>query len=82
MQVVLILVNKVHVVYPTGLCRKFASFFKKVFIQLYANSRITDCYETFVLQVLSTLLIDGPSSCFYKSLLENNIGHEYSSSAG
>lgn len=37
-------------------------------------SDITDIQETFELQVLSQLLVRGPNSAFYKTLVEPNIG--------
>lgn len=37
-------------------------------------SDITDIQETFELQVLSQLLIQGPNSAFYKTLVEPNVG--------
>lgn len=37
-------------------------------------SDIMDIQETFELQVLSQLLVNGPNSAFYKTLVESNIG--------
>ena len=44
--------------------------------------RITDLFESFVLKVLCLLLVDGPSSPFHKSLLEANLGSEFSPGTG
>lgn len=38
--------------------------------------------EMFALQLLSSLLIDGPNAPFYKSLLESGLGADYSPSTG
>lgn len=48
----------------------------------YLCSDITDINETFVLQVLSELLISGPNSAFYKSLVDPNIGSGFSPVTG
>lgn len=48
----------------------------------YKLTSITDEYETFVLQFLCFLLVDGPSSPFHKSLLEANLGSEFSPGTG
>lgn len=32
-----------------------------------------DAYETFCLQILSSLLIDGPNAPFYKSIIEAQV---------
>lgn len=48
----------------------------------YLCSDITDINETFVLQVLSELLISGPNSAFYKSLVDPNVGSGFSPVTG
>ncbi|CAG9794133.1 unnamed protein product [Diatraea saccharalis] len=45
-------------------------------------SDITSIYETFMLTALSELMIIGPNSAFYKSLIEKNISGGYNSSTG
>ncbi|XP_055381753.1 presequence protease, mitochondrial [Condylostylus longicornis] len=45
-------------------------------------SDITDIYENLVLSVLSNLLIRGPNSYFYKSLIEPNISGGYNGTTG
>lgn len=42
----------------------------------------TNFKEMFSLQILSSLLIDGPNAPFYKSLVESGIGTDYSPSTG
>lgn len=41
-----------------------------------------DLEELFSLQILSSLLIDGPNAPFYKSLIESGLGADYSASTG
>ncbi|XP_011547744.3 presequence protease, mitochondrial [Plutella xylostella] len=48
----------------------------------YAMSDITDLYETFMLTALAELMIIGPNSAFYKSLIEKNISGGYNSLTG
>lgn len=48
----------------------------------FLMSDITDIYETLVLSVLSELLIKGPNSPFYQSLIEPNISGGYSQMTG
>ncbi|CAM4600021.1 unnamed protein product [Lepidochelys kempii] len=43
---------------------------------------ITDTYETFTLNLLSSLLVGGPNSPFYKALLEANLGTDFSPDVG
>ncbi|OWR50689.1 metalloprotease [Danaus plexippus plexippus] len=45
-------------------------------------SDITDIYETFMLTALAELMIIGPNSAFYKSLIEKNISGGYNSLTG
>jgi Zn-dependent M16 (insulinase) family peptidase len=45
-------------------------------------SLITDSYSSLVLSVLSQLLVDGPASPFYQSLIDSNIGAEYTPNTG
>lgn len=42
----------------------------------------TNHEDMFMLQILSTLLIDGPNAPFYKSLIESGLGSDYSPSTG
>ncbi|QPG73278.1 hypothetical protein FOA43_000586 [Brettanomyces nanus] len=42
----------------------------------------TDIYESFVLKVLSTLLLDGHSSPLYQHLIESGIGTDFSANTG
>jgi len=48
----------------------------------YLLSDITDLKESFTLQVLSELLIGGPSAPFYKSLIQPGIGSGFSPVSG
>ncbi|KAG5678430.1 hypothetical protein PVAND_008104 [Polypedilum vanderplanki] len=48
----------------------------------YLMNDICDIYETFVLHVLTELMIKGPNSYFYKSLIEPNISGGYNSMTG
>uniref|UniRef100_A0A1B0DLU7 Peptidase M16C associated domain-containing protein n=1 Tax=Phlebotomus papatasi TaxID=29031 RepID=A0A1B0DLU7_PHLPP len=48
----------------------------------YLMSDITDTYETFLLHVLSELLVRGPNSYFYRSLIEPNISGGFNSLTG
>lgn len=43
---------------------------------------ITNFEDMFSLQLLSSLLIDGPNAPFYKSLIESGLGSDYSPSTG
>ncbi|KAM8967302.1 presequence protease, mitochondrial [Pelodytes ibericus] len=43
---------------------------------------ITDSSESFTLSLLSSLLIDGPNSPFYKALIEANLGTSFSPGTG
>ncbi|XP_033960869.1 presequence protease, mitochondrial [Pseudochaenichthys georgianus] len=43
---------------------------------------ITDTFEGFTLSLLSSLMMSGPNSPFYKALIEPNIGTDFSSVAG
>ncbi|XP_050535717.1 presequence protease, mitochondrial [Daktulosphaira vitifoliae] len=45
-------------------------------------SDITNTQETFELAILSRLLLSGPNAKFYKSLIEPNIGTDFSSPTG
>lgn len=44
--------------------------------------RVSDVYENFIASVLGTLLTDGPSAPFYKSLVESGLGANYSPMTG
>lgn len=48
----------------------------------YAMSDITNIYDTFMLTALAELMIIGPNSAFYKSLIEKNISGGYNSLTG
>lgn len=48
----------------------------------YVMSDITSIYETFMLTALAELMIIGPNSAFYKSLIEKNISGGYNSLTG
>ena len=43
---------------------------------------INDQFESFVLQIVSELLIDGSNAPFYKSLLESGLGSAFAPSTG
>ncbi|KAM8804240.1 presequence protease, mitochondrial [Rhynchonycteris naso] len=43
---------------------------------------ITDTFEAFTLSLLSSLLIGGPNSPFYKALIESGLGTDFSPDAG
>lgn len=42
----------------------------------------TDIEQMFSLQILCSLLVDGPNAPFYKSLIESGLGSDYSPSSG
>ncbi|KAJ7408688.1 pitrilysin metallopeptidase 1 [Willisornis vidua] len=48
----------------------------------YLLTDITDTFETFTLSLLSSLLVDGPNSPFYKALIESGVGTDFSPDAG
>ncbi|KAK5860414.1 hypothetical protein PBY51_021893 [Eleginops maclovinus] len=48
----------------------------------YLLGDITDTFEGFTLSLLSSLMMSGPNSPFYKALIEPNIGTDFSSVAG
>ncbi|XP_026474667.1 presequence protease, mitochondrial-like [Ctenocephalides felis] len=48
----------------------------------YLMSDITNIYETFLLQFITELMIVGPNSYFYKSLIEPNISGGYNGTTG
>eukprot|EP00042_Codosiga_hollandica_P049515 m.576397 g.576397 ORF g.576397 m.576397 type:complete len:1026 (-) comp57899_c0_seq4:23-3100(-) len=39
---------------------------------------VTDANESFALRMLGSLLVDGPSSVFYRALIESGLGSDYS----
>jgi Zn-dependent M16 (insulinase) family peptidase len=43
---------------------------------------VNDAYHSLLLSVLSKLLLDGPSSPLYQTLIESNIGSEYTPNTG
>ncbi|XP_069504122.1 presequence protease, mitochondrial [Ambystoma mexicanum] len=45
-------------------------------------SEITDTFEAFTLSLLSSLLVSGPNSPFYKGLIEANLGTDFSPDVG
>lgn len=48
----------------------------------YLLGDITDAFEGFTLSLLSSLMISGPNSPFYKTLIEPKIGSDFSSAVG
>lgn len=48
----------------------------------YLLGDITDTFEAFTLSLLSSLMISGPNSPFYKALIEPKIGTDFSSVVG
>lgn len=48
----------------------------------YMLESITDTQETFALSILSSLLMDGPSSPFYQALIDSGLGSDYSPFSG
>lgn len=51
------------------------------FLSLCVSS-ITDTFEGFTLSLLSSLMISGPNSPFYKALIEPKLGTDFSSVVG
>ncbi|XP_039609483.1 presequence protease, mitochondrial [Polypterus senegalus] len=48
----------------------------------YLLGDISDTFEIFTLNLLSSLLVSGPNSPFYKTLIEANIGTDFTSVSG
>ncbi|XP_063048469.1 presequence protease, mitochondrial-like, partial [Engraulis encrasicolus] len=48
----------------------------------YLLGDITDMFESFVLNLLSSLMVTGPNSPFYRTLVEPGIGSDFSSLVG
>lgn len=48
----------------------------------YLTGRTTDAFDNFSMVILSSLLMSGPNSPFYNSLIAPNIGSDYSPGAG
>ncbi|KAH0627570.1 hypothetical protein JD844_003451 [Phrynosoma platyrhinos] len=48
----------------------------------YLLADITDTFETFTLNLLSSLLVGGPNSPFYKALIESGLGTDFSPDVG
>ncbi|XP_058120527.1 presequence protease, mitochondrial [Anopheles ziemanni] len=48
----------------------------------YLMTDITDVYETFLMHILTELLVKGPNSFFYKNLIEPNISGGYNQLTG
>ena len=65
--------------FPTSFVRKKHSKFN---IPLIVFFSVLEPYENFVLKVLSILLTDGPMSPFYKSLINSDLGLQYSPGTG
>lgn len=47
-----------------------------------SSCSITDTYETFILSLLSSLLVSGPNSPFYKALIDARIGTDFAPVVG
>jgi Zn-dependent M16 (insulinase) family peptidase len=50
--------------------------------QLFVNFKSTQAYESLVMRILSYLLTNGPSSPFYKALIESNLATDFSIGTG
>ncbi|XP_068091898.1 presequence protease, mitochondrial isoform X2 [Hyperolius riggenbachi] len=48
----------------------------------FLMSELTDPFEVFTLSLLSSLLVDGPNSPFYKALIETKLGTDFSPDSG
>nr|XP_056713996.1 presequence protease, mitochondrial [Euleptes europaea] len=48
----------------------------------YLLANVTDNFETFTLNLLSSLLVGGPNSPFYKALIEAGLGTDFSPDVG
>ncbi|KAK9764183.1 Mitochondrial presequence protease [Basidiobolus ranarum] len=48
----------------------------------YLTNDATNVFESFSMNILSGLLLDGPASPMYKALIDSNLGSEYSSNTG
>ncbi|XP_013777070.1 presequence protease, mitochondrial-like [Limulus polyphemus] len=48
----------------------------------YMLNDITDTYDSFTLNVLGNLLVDGPNAPFYRALIESGLGSDYSPVVG
>ena len=54
-----------------------------VFSVIHANEhRITDPYESLVFGILGQLLVGGPASPFYETLIDADIGSDFSPATG
>ncbi|PJF18358.1 hypothetical protein PSACC_01827 [Paramicrosporidium saccamoebae] len=51
-------------------------------ITSFITNPITNSQTTFNMQILSSLLLDGPAAPLYKALIESNIGSEYAPGTG
>jgi len=49
---------------------------------IYLTYSTTDAFENFTMVILSSLLVRGPNSPFYQSLIAPNIGSDYSPGVG
>lgn len=85
--------NRTHCVWATcwesKTAASFIVYFFFVFISslFFANiwlclTSITDTFEAFTLNLLSSLMITGPNSPFYKALIEPKIGTDFSPVVG
>lgn len=72
--------RKVHMMCPPDPMGK-ADQQTKMCISFLTNDK-TDTYESFVMQVLAHLLLDGESFPMHKALIESNIGNDYSAGTG
>jgi len=48
----------------------------------YLLPPVSESYEQFTLRILSMLLVDGPSSPFFQSLVESGLGADFSANSG
>ena len=63
-------------------CAEDPSGASNTFAMSYLVTPIDQTYESFVLRVLSELLLVGPSAPFYKALIESGLGQAFSPVTG
>ena len=63
-------------------CAEDPSGASNTFAMSYLVTPIDQTYESFVLRVLSELLLEGPSAPFYKALIESGLGQAFSPVTG
>ena len=63
-------------------CPEDASNASNTLALSYLLCPIEDIYETFVLRVISELLVEGPSAPFYKALIESGLSDAFSPVTG